>query len=270
MELTRWVKSSRTWVKIPCNLRVGVGVAGRSRGLHASQDNRIMEKDRLGEPASNTKAASHWDRHSSLTSYLFFVPFNFFVLRHDLTMAPWLAWNSLCRIGWLWTYRDPPVSGSLRLKNCCLLVFNSEDTVQASPSSLTKAESKKEAGQGSQSLHGLPADKEPWPNHAPQGLPYISGLMGEFTKRMKFFRTGNYCWNTTFSRVKCKWIRNTWLKFPSKLNSYGLWYEGENCVFPNMAWVLKTSKCWENGVGTQLTFNYDHNHSSITWQNVIQ
>lgn len=130
--------------------------------------------------------------------------------------------------------------------------------------------SKKEAGQCSQRLHRLPADKEPWPNHAPQGLPYISGLMEGFTKRMKFFWTGNYCWNTTFSRVKCKWIRNTWLKFPSKLNSYGLWYKGENCVFPNMAWVLKTSKCWENGVGTQLTFNYDHNHSSITWQNVIQ
>lgn len=131
--------------------------------------------------------------------------------------------------------------------------------------------SKKEAGQCSQRLHRLPADKEPWPNRAPpQGLPYISGLMEGFTKRMKFFWTGNYCWNTTFSRVKCKWIRNTWLKFPSKLNSYGLWYKGENCVFPNMAWVLKTSKCWENGVGTQLTFNYDHNHSSITWQNVIQ
>lgn len=91
--------------------------------------------------------------------------------------------------------------------------------------------------------------------------------MERFTKRMKFFWTGNYCWNTTFSRVKCKWIRNTWLKFPSKLNSYGLWYKGENCVFPNMAWVLKTSKCWENGLGTQLTFNYDHSHSSIMWQN---
>lgn len=173
-------------------------------------------------------------------------------------------------LGWLWTYRDLPVSGSLRLKDCCLLIFNTEDTIQASLSSLAKAVClRKKQGGGHRACAGCQQTRSHDPS-VPPGSPYISGLMEGFTKRMKFFWTGNYCWNTTFSRVKCEWIRNTWLKFPSKLNSYGLWYKGENCVFPNMAWVLKTSKCWENGLGTQLTFNYDHNHSSITWQNVIQ
>ena len=53
-----------------------------------------------------------------------------------------------------------------------------------------------------------------------------------FTQRLRFFWTGNCCCNTTFSRVKCKWIRNMWLKFPTKIEF--IWtqiWKGKQC-FP--------------------------------------
>ena len=34
------------------------------------------------------------------------------ILRQDLTMQPWLAWNSLCKPGCLRTHQDPPTSAS--------------------------------------------------------------------------------------------------------------------------------------------------------------
>lgn len=60
-----------------------------------------------------------------------------------------------------------------------------------------------------------------------------------------------------------------WLKFPTKLNSYGLRYKRENSVFQNMVWIFKNSKCWENSLGIHLTFNYGQDHSSLMLPNFI-
>lgn len=92
-----------------------------------------------------------------------------------------------------------------------------------------------------------------------------------FTKRLGFFfeQAIAIVTNISFSGVKYKWIRNMWLKFPTKLNSYGLRYKRENSVFQNMVWIFINSKCWENSLGIHLTFNYGQNHSSLMLPNFI-
>lgn len=50
-----------------------------------------------------------------LPGWLHSVSFGSFIIQ-GLTMWPWLAWNFLCRPGWLQMYKDPPASGMLGLK----------------------------------------------------------------------------------------------------------------------------------------------------------
>lgn len=48
-----------------------------------------------------------------------------FVLKQGFTMELWLPWNSLCRPGWPWNYREPPASASRVLASTLFLEIRS-------------------------------------------------------------------------------------------------------------------------------------------------
>jgi hypothetical protein len=56
---------------------------------------------------------TNWE--STLCWFLFLC-----LLSQGYSVQPWLSWNSLCRLVWPWTHRDPPASASwvLGLKVC--------------------------------------------------------------------------------------------------------------------------------------------------------
>lgn len=122
---------------------------------------------------------------SDLLSFLCVLQFCFETRSYDGALAGMKLTMSL---DWLWTYRDPPVSGSLRLKDCCFLIFNTEDTIQASPSSLAKAVClRKKQGSAHRACAGCQQTRSHDPTMPPRVSPTSLALWKDLLKEWNFF-----------------------------------------------------------------------------------